>query len=201
MVLIAYPYSNTETLKSLPILDIWNRYVGLELRKQGTRYAVRCPWHSGGNEKTPSLFLNPTKNTFKCFGCDVGGSNIDLAMQALSLDFKEACRALALDFGIEWDRPPTKEERAKAQEAAQKRELVKSFRNWCDNTYIELCVLYRCINKVIYNDPAQAEVIPDMLKLEPLLEYWLNILQYGTDEERFSLFRCEAVKKWLIPLT
>lgn len=186
-------------MKLIPVLDAWSRYVGVELRKQGSRFAVRCPWHSDGNERTASMFLNPVKNNFYCYGCQKGGSVIDLAMLALNLDFREACRTLASDFGIEWGgRPPTMEERRKAREEAKKRELVKAFRAWCERAYMDICVLIRCVDKVLHQHPEQAEELSEILNMEPIWCYWLDILQGGTDEERFLLFNSEAVKKWLI---
>lgn len=191
--------NNLDTLKEIPILDVWNRYVGADLRKQGARYSARCPFHAGGNERIPSLSLDTNRNSFKCFSCGVGGSGIDLVMVALGLDFREACRTLAADFGIEWGgRPPTREERQKAREEAQKRELVKAFRAWCEKTYIHLCVLIRCTDKVIYRDTEQVEELTGILNMEPIWWYWLDILQSGTDEEKFLLFTDEAVKMWTL---
>lgn len=193
---------NFDVLKKIPILDVWYRYIGIDLKKQGARLTARCPWHAGGNERTASLFLflDLNRNSFKCFSCGVGGSTIDLVMTALGLDFKEACRTLASDFGIEWGRPLTcqerQEARAKAQEAARRRELEAAFKTWCDQTYLKLCVLYRCIDKAIYYNPAISESIPDLLHLEPIIEYWLDILQNGNDEQKFELFKNEAVKTW-----
>lgn len=45
--------------------------LGIELTRSGKRYKCCCPLHK---EKTPSMFVNPETNTFKCFGCGEGGN-------------------------------------------------------------------------------------------------------------------------------
>ncbi|MDP5276212.1 CHC2 zinc finger domain-containing protein [Chengkuizengella sp. 2205SS18-9] len=46
---------------------------GLSLRKSRSQYKALCPFHE---EKTPSFYINPEKNIFKCFGCGEGGGVI-----------------------------------------------------------------------------------------------------------------------------
>ena len=69
----------------------------VELRRQGTRWVGRCPFH---NEKTGSFGVNPGMQIFKCFGCGAGGNVIDFVMRYDDLTFWEACKYLAERFGI-----------------------------------------------------------------------------------------------------
>ncbi|WP_240903913.1 CHC2 zinc finger domain-containing protein [Chengkuizengella sediminis] len=46
---------------------------GLLLRKARNQYKALCLFHS---EKSPSLYIHPEKNIFKCFGCGEGGGVI-----------------------------------------------------------------------------------------------------------------------------
>jgi DNA primase len=39
-------------------------------------HRCRCPYHKGGSERTPSLYIDNNNNSFKCFGCDAGSSVI-----------------------------------------------------------------------------------------------------------------------------
>ena len=78
------------------IVEIISPYV--ELKKRGRNFFGLCPFHG---EKTASFSVNPEKQIFKCFGCGLGGSSIDFIMEKEKLDFVEAIRFLADQYGIE----------------------------------------------------------------------------------------------------
>ena len=42
----------------------------LSLRRQGRNYVGLCPWH---DDSRPSLQVNPERQSFKCWVCDIGG--------------------------------------------------------------------------------------------------------------------------------
>jgi len=74
------------------------KYLGLELRGN----QARC-FNSGqhkNNDQHFSLGLDVKTNHFKCFGCDVSGSVIDLFMQVRGVEFKDAIKELADWAGI-----------------------------------------------------------------------------------------------------
>lgn len=52
----------------IDILDVIGRHVAL--RKAGRNYTGLCPFH---REKSPSFYVTPEKQMFKCFGCGEGG--------------------------------------------------------------------------------------------------------------------------------
>ncbi|WP_158652077.1 DNA primase [Helicobacter bizzozeronii] len=70
----------------------------IELKRAGVEYVAICPFH---NEKTPSFYVNPTKNLYKCFGCGVGGDAIDFVKAYERLEFYEAVEKLANRYGVE----------------------------------------------------------------------------------------------------
>jgi hypothetical protein len=55
------------------------------------RWTYRCPVH---NEKTASFVWYRTQNSWHCFGCNQGGSVIDLLIKIENIDFATACRRL-----------------------------------------------------------------------------------------------------------
>lgn len=71
----------------------------LELRPQGRAFVARCPWH---NDKRPSLQVNPQRQTWKCWVCNIGGDIFSYVMQRDGVDFGEALRTLAEKAGIEY---------------------------------------------------------------------------------------------------
>lgn len=58
------------------------------IRKQGGRYSMLCPFHL---EKTPSMTIDPDEGTYHCFGCLKHGHLEDIAFPTSTLnhhDFK-----------------------------------------------------------------------------------------------------------------
>ena len=70
----------------------------LELRRQGTGYVALCPWH---DDSRPSLQVNPHRQSWKCWVCDVGGDVFSFVMRQEGVDFRQALEMLAERSGIE----------------------------------------------------------------------------------------------------
>jgi len=73
----------------------------LRLEKKSGRWWGRCPFHAGGQEKTPSFKVDPDLKMYHCFGCGKGGSVISFVMEMDKLTFPEAIKSLARKMGIE----------------------------------------------------------------------------------------------------
>jgi len=71
---------------------IENLYTG-QLRKFGGKLSGKCPFHSKGDERTPSFFIYPD-NHWWCFSCSEGGDVINYLMKLKGYEFKEALRNL-----------------------------------------------------------------------------------------------------------
>ena len=80
-----------EEIKSkIGIIDVASQYIRVE--KSGAQYKARCPFH---NEKTPSFYLSPSRNTYHCFGCGVSGDIFKFVEAIEHIEFKEALKILA----------------------------------------------------------------------------------------------------------
>jgi len=67
------------------------------LKKAGAYYRAPCPFHK---ETNPSFTVNPTTQTFYCFGCQEGGDVFSFYMKYHNLSFGEAVRELAARFAV-----------------------------------------------------------------------------------------------------
>ncbi len=69
----------------------------VELKRSGRNFKACCPFH---DEKTPSFHVNVDRQTWKCFGCGLGGNVFGFLMQDRGISFPEAVRSLAEERGI-----------------------------------------------------------------------------------------------------
>lgn len=70
----------------------------IKVQQSGINYKGLCPFHG---EKTPSFYINTSKQIYKCFGCGEGGDVINFIMKIENLEFMDAVKLLAKDCGIE----------------------------------------------------------------------------------------------------
>ena len=93
---------DVETIKErLDITDVAREYVKLE--KAGQSFKARCPFH---NEKTPSFYVSPARQSFYCFGCGAKGDIFTLVQELEGLSFKESLKMLAEKAGVEIEYRP-----------------------------------------------------------------------------------------------
>ena len=116
-----------EQLKRIPISEIYSRYIGGQLKRRGSKAVAHCPFHGG--DDSPSLTLYLDKNNWYCYGCQRGGTVIDLVMSALGVNFKTAVTAAAGDFGFSLDsnRPLPPKKRRELRECKEKRDINIGF--------------------------------------------------------------------------
>lgn len=72
---------------------------GLSVHRNGMSL---CPFH---DDTHPSMKLY--NDHFYCFACGAHGDVIDLTAKLLGLNFTEVVHRIAVDFGIDPDKPPT----------------------------------------------------------------------------------------------
>jgi DNA primase len=89
--------SATDEIKSrVDLVEMIGRSVAL--KRVGASYSGLCPFHS---EKTPSFYVTPQSQSWRCYGCGKWGTAFDWIMEREHLDFAEALRLLAAQTGVE----------------------------------------------------------------------------------------------------
>ena len=85
--------------ESVDIVDVVGSYISL--RRQGKAMTGLCPWH---DDSKPSLQVNPERQTYRCWVCDVGGDLFSFVMRMEKVEFREALEQLADRAGISMPR-------------------------------------------------------------------------------------------------
>lgn len=151
--------------------------------KVGRNGMCVCPFH---NDKNPSMKVD---RRFHCFGCQADGDVIDFASRLFELPSKEAAMKLADDFGIVYDskqkesirshiRGPTPEQKEQQEEKRCYRILSDYFhllRDW-EKQYAPK-----------YPDEEWHPLFVEALQRKSYIEYLLDILLYGSPEEKKDL--------------
>ena len=81
-----------QKLRDLPIEGVAER-LGLQV----ARHKCLCPFH---DDHHASMSFSIKRNTYRCWSCGAHGGPIDLVMNYLGKDFREACRWLADENNI-----------------------------------------------------------------------------------------------------
>ena len=142
-----------------------------------------CPFH---NDRNPSMKVD---NRFHCFACQADGDAVDFVSRLFGLPSKEAAMKLANDFGISYDsrqrpsirphiREPTPEQKYQQEE------------NRCYKVLTDYFHLLRKWKQQYAPKQPEEEwhsLFVEALQRESYIEYLLDVLLYGTPEEKKAL--------------
>lgn len=99
--------SVTEEIKEkLNVVDVLKQYI--EVIPAGKNFKAKCPFHG---DSSPSLMISPERQSWHCFGCNVGGDIFTFVTKYENLEFFEALKVLAEKAGVKLERVSPAEHR------------------------------------------------------------------------------------------
>lgn len=104
------------------ILEVVGDFV--DLKKAGASYRGMSPFT---NEKTPSFYVSPAKEIFKCFSSGKGGDALSFIMELEGINYIEALKFLANKYGIEVEEEEQTDEQIQAQNERETLFIVLNF--------------------------------------------------------------------------
>lgn len=120
----------SEIKNRISIKDLMSEYAYVEARGSN-KYWAKCPFHGGGNERTPSCMLNLELGRYYCFGCHEAGDIFTLVMKKEGLDFTGAVEFLARKAHIELEESTEKDKARKSE-----KEMLFDLNSRLTNTFI-----------------------------------------------------------------
>jgi DNA primase len=94
-VSIGFDTAKEQVKRAIDIVDLVGEYI--PLRREGRGYKGLCPWH---DDKRPSLQVNPARQTFRCYVCNIGGDIFSFIEKREGVSFREALVMLAERAGV-----------------------------------------------------------------------------------------------------
>ena len=116
----------------------------IDLRPQGRNLVGLCPWHQ---DSRPSLQVNPERQSWKCWVCDLGGDIFSYVMQREGVEFREALEILADKAGVELRRSNARP--AAAGSPQDKATLYRAMK-WAADQF------HRCLQEASSSESARA---------------------------------------------
>ncbi len=113
--------SPIETIKAkIDIVDEIGQVV--RLQKSGKSLKGLCPFH---NERTPSFYVFPEAQTFRCFGCNEGGDVFSFVQKQQGLEFRDTLYYLAEKAGVTVEDTPGRDPEEERERSVVKERLRK----------------------------------------------------------------------------
>ena len=142
-----------------------------------------CPFH---NDKNPSMKVD---KRFHCFACQADGDAVDFVSRLFGLPSKEAAVKIANDFGIGYDSGRKPSVRAKIREPTPEQKYQQE-ENRCYKVLSDYFHHLRTWKRQYAPQQPEDEwhlLFVEALQRESHIEYLLDVLLYGTVEEKKAL--------------
>jgi DNA primase len=111
-----------EIKSRIDIVEVIGDFVSL--KKAGGNYRALSPFT---NEKTPSFYVSPSKEIYKCFSTGKGGDALSFVMEVEGINYIEALKYMANKYGIEVEEEEQTDEQIQAQNERDSLFIVLNF--------------------------------------------------------------------------
>lgn len=129
------------------IVDVVSEHVSL--KKKGREMVGLCPFHQ---DHRPSMYVNPSKQIFKCFACGAGGDVLKFVQMREGLTFPQAVERLAERAGIQLKAVRSARPQGRPQEGQINPNTLAKLNDWAAKFF-----------QASLNDPQQGKVARDYL--------------------------------------
>jgi DNA primase len=183
---------NLDEIKSIPIVDIYNHYVGGILITRGRQYWARCSWHGSDSEPSLKLYYS-SQNSWWCYGCQAGGSQIDMVMKALDLSVTEAIHRIQHDYNIGSNSIPDR----KIRKRQINRNINEMFEEEFNRTFVKLGYLNRQLAK-LSRDIKTCIRYPEIFMYQLTIDNFLEDMCSGNQADQVTAWRrAKKVFPWI----
>lgn len=173
--------------------SVVQRYLGQPIKRNNLGLWYKSPFR---NERTESFLVNDEKGIHD-FGTSKHYDVISFTQELFKIDFKTAINKLAGDFGIEPQKPISKElEQYMLTRRKEEIELNRRINSWFYQTYGALCDSLKENHKL--ESYLNGEALSKIYKNSSDLEIWIEYFIDATEDGKYELYkRRKEIQKYL----
>ena len=164
-----------EIKQRLDIYSVVGSYVNLQ--PSGRNFKGACPFHQ---EKTPSFFVFPERQSWKCFGCGAGGDLISFVMKKEGIEFSDALKMLADRAGVSLS---PKKDTAEAKAVESLYQINEAAAQYYHSVLLTEPIAEQARNYIRERDISQEAIADFQLGFSPADGLKKHLLERGCKEE------------------
>lgn len=157
----------------------------VKLIKSGRNLKANCPFHG---EKTPSFFVSPELQSFKCFGCGEGGDVFTFLQRYEGMDFPEALEYMARKVGVELKRDLRNNDEQRRKRLLEILHLAEEYYHFLLTEHV---VGKRALQYL--KDRGISPAIIKTFKLGYSIDSWQGLIDYLVKKKRYTQEELEKV--------
>lgn len=173
--------------------NVVQKYLGQPVKRNNLGLWYKSPFR---NERTASFLVNDEKGIHD-FGTSKHYDIISFTQELFRIDFRIAVNKLSSDFGIESQKPISKElEQYLTKRREEELKIKQQINCWFYQTYAMLCDTLQENKKIERH--LKGIALENIYKQNSTLEIWTELFINATENEKYELYRYkEEIQKCL----